>query len=373
MSTASLPSANISAETMSPDADAGSVLQALPEPALVTGTDGRIVFANSAAVARLGLPAKDGAELLGLSPGPEAAEGLRGYLRRCSGSRSPLPGAVELRDAEGRASRFRCHGSLLRPAADGAPARILLRLSESGDERFSVLAQKLRDLNEEIRKGRRTRALLQEALRDRDLLLRELHHRVKNNIHMLVGMLSAARREASGPEVAAVLEEASRRLAAVGMVHQILYLGENLRGVRGEEFLARIGDTLTQASGSRERFSFTAEPVEIPNDSAVPLALILNELMANALKHGIRADGTPGQVHIGLSAADRAIELWVEDEGPGFDPAAKAARRASGLGLVRGLARQLGGSFSIGRGAAGGARCSVRFQDHRKAAGELQA
>lgn len=359
---------------MPPDGDAASVLQALPEPALILGTDGRIVFANRAAAGRLGLAAESGAGLIELSPDAAGAEGVRTYLRRCSGSRSPLPGAVELRDAEGRAVRFRCHGSLLRPAADGTPARILLRLSDSGDERFSALAQKVRDLNEEIRRGRRIQALLEEALRDRDLLLRELHHRVKNNIHMLVGMLSAARREAAGPEIASLLEEASRRLAAVGMVHQLLYLGENLRGVRGEEFLARIGHAIPQASGGRERVSFIAEVAEIPNDAAVPLALILNELMMNALKHGIRADGTPGRIHVGLSAAeDAGIELWVEDEGPGFDPATKAGRRASGLGLVRGLARQLGGSFSVGRGAAGGARCTVRFRDHRKAAEGQQA
>lgn len=357
---------------MQPDADAGSVLQALPEPALVIGADGRILFANTAAVARLGLPARDDAGLMELTSGGEAAEGLRTYLLRCSGSRSPLPGAVDLRDAEGRTSRFHCRGSVLQPAAGGAPARILLRLSESGDQRFSALAQKVRELNAEIRKGRRTQALLQEALRDRDLLLRELHHRVKNNIHMLAGMLSIARREAAGPDVAAVLGEASRRLAAIGMVHQMLYLGENLRGVRGEEFLARIGDMLTQASGGGERFSFVADSVEVPNDAAVPLALILNELMTNALKHGNRANGMPGQIRVGLSAADGFIELWVEDEGPGFDPAARVTRRTSGLGLVRGLARQLGGSFLVGRGAGGGARCVVRFQEHRRAARELQ-
>jgi two-component sensor histidine kinase len=241
---------------------------------------------------------------------------------------------------------------------------VLLRLS-AGDERFSVLAQKVRDLNEEVRRRRRAQALLEEALQDRDLMLRELHHRVKNNIHMLAGMLSAARRETHSPEAALVLEEAGQRLSAVGAVHQMLYRGDNLTGVAGDAYVTRIGMMVMEAAGACGRLSVVANPVEVPNDAAVPLALILNELLANALKHGGRTDGTPGQVQLGLAAVDADIEMWVEDEGPGFSAVAESGRRASGLGLVRGLTRQIGGFFSVGPSQAGGARCAVRFRDRR--------
>jgi two-component sensor histidine kinase len=351
---------------MQADFRAEGILHALPEPTMVVATSGRVAFANRAALTRLGSHL-NGRDLAELSPGSDSAASVRTYLLRCSGSRSPLLGALELRDASGQTARFRSHGGLLEPAEGGAPARLLLRLSDGGDERFSALGQKVRDLNEQIRSRWRTQALLEEALRDRDLLLRELHHRVKNNIHMLAGMLSAARREAAGLNAASVLEEASRRLAAVAAVHQMLYLGNGLRGVRGDEFVARIGATIMEASGGRERFTFEAEPVEIPNDAAVPLALILNELLANALKHGARANGLPGRVYVNLLAPDAAVELSVEDEGPGFDPARAPGRRASGIGLVRGLTRQIGGSFSVERGSAGGARCVVRFQNGRGA------
>lgn len=346
---------------------AESVLQGLPEPALVVGTDGSVAFANSAALARLGSSLKGIGDLIRLTGTPEAAAELQGYLRRCSGSRSPLLGATQLREVDGRTTTFRCHGGLLRAAEGETPAKLLLRLSDRGDERFATLAQKVRDLNDEVRRRRRTQALLEEAIRDRDVLLRELHHRVKNNIHMLAGMLSSARRETAAPEAALVLEEASRRLAAIGAVHQMLYLEDNLRGVQGDEFVIRIATMVMDGAGARDRLSVTAEPIEIPNDAAVPLALILNELLANALKHGSRPDGTDGQVCLGFAEVDAAIELSVEDEGRGFDPAVKAGKRASGLGLVRGLTRQIGGSFSVGFGRSGGARCVVRFQDRRSA------
>lgn len=349
------------------DESAESVLQALPEPTLVVGTDGRIAFANRAALARLGLGLDNAGDLTRLSSSPEAVVELRAYLLRCSGSRSPLLGAIELREADGRTARFRCHGGLLQPAQSDAPARLLLRLSEGGDERFSALAQKVRDLNDEVRRRRRTQSLLEEALRDRDVLLRELHHRVKNNIHMLVGMLSAARRETVAPEATLVLDEAKRRLAAVGAVHQMLYVKDNFQGVHGDEFVTRIATMIMEGAGAREQLCVAAKPIEIPNDAAVPLALVLNELLANALKHGTRTDGTFGQVYLGFAEVDAAIELSVEDEGPGFDPAIKTGRRASGLGLVRGLTRQIGGSFSVGPGRVGGARCVVRFHDRRGA------
>ncbi|WP_245906703.1 sensor histidine kinase [Teichococcus aestuarii] len=356
-----------------PDEGAARALQALSEPALLVGTPGRIFFANRAALARLGPGVQAGGDLLVLCPGAEAGSALRHYLLRCSGSRSALPGAADLRDSAGQMVRFRCEAGLLIPAEEGETPLLLLRLSEA-DRRFSVLTRKIRELNEEIMERRRAQILLEQALGERDLLLRELHHRVKNNIHMLSGMLSAARREAGAPEAAAALEEASRRLAAVGAVHQMLYQGSNFQGVPGEEFVAKIATMVAEASGTRGCLVVEAEPVGIGNDAAIPLALVLNELVANAVKHGARTNGTPGRIWVGLSAApDDSVELWVEDEGPGFEPAAGVVRRASGLGLVRGLARQIGGTFSVGRSRAGGARCVVRFQGQSASAAEGKA
>src|SRR3954449_2463702 len=139
--------ANTSAAMIPADGDIEAVLHALPEPTLVVAVDGHVTFANLAAQARLALDvgAESACDLTALSPGENATAGLRTYLRRCSGSRSPLLGALELRDAEGRTARFRCYGCLLDPARNGVPARLLLRLVETGDERFSVLAQKVRD------------------------------------------------------------------------------------------------------------------------------------------------------------------------------------------------------------------------------------
>jgi two-component sensor histidine kinase len=101
-----------------------------------------------------------------------------------------------------------------------------------------------------------------------------------------------------------------------------------------------------------------AAEVEVSNDSAMPLALILNELLTNASKHGAR-EGRTTTIRVRLLRANEVLHLYVEDDGPGFDLSA-VRQRSSGLQLVQGLARQLGGRFEVTREP--GTRCSVFFR-----------
>jgi two-component sensor histidine kinase len=351
--------ANIFVEMTSiPDVGVRDLLDALCEPAVVLDTGARIHVANRAAAMCFG-PMSGDQVLTDLTPETNGAD-LRAYLVRCSGSRGPLPGAVALRKASGTVTRFRCSGGLLTRPGSGGPALVLLRLYDAADERFSALAQKVRDLNAEVRKRRRTQAVLEESLRDREILLRELHHRVKNSIQMLGGMLAVARREAGAPETRAILNEAARRLAAVGAVHQMLYRTDQIDSLQGDQFVENLSRSALRSFGAEARLSVkgTAE-AQIPNDVAMPLALILNELLTNAVKYG----APDGSIRVGLTGRGGVFELSVANSGATFDPAA-SSKRASGLGLVRGLTRQLGGSFVVERGNDG-PRCIVRFEMSR--------
>lgn len=340
------------------------VVAALTEPAMLVGGKGAVLFANAPAADSLGLGASgaSGGDLARLCDTAEAGEALSSLLHRASGSGSALPGALRLRTAKGEVRRFRCHAC--RIGGEG-PTRILLRFAEGGDKRFAELNRKIDELHEEVRRRRHLQVRLEEALRDRDLLVRELHHRVKNNLQTIVGLLHAAERE-GGKDPAVVLREVSGRLAAAGAVHQILHQEGAVRGVPGATFLGHLGALIARSLGAEERFTMRAAPTEIPNDAAMPLALILNELLTNAVKHGA-AGGAPVPVRASLDEwGDGVLELAVEDGGPGFVSAeAGAGRRASGLGLVRGLARQLGGAVAVERSELGGARCSVRFRPAR--------
>ncbi len=126
------------------------------------------------------------------------------------------------------------------------------------------------------------------------------------------------------------------------------------------EFLRAVCQTAQQAFAGDVRISVQASAGELSNEISMPLALILNELLTNAVRHGL--NGRRGCVTVQLARKGERIELAVEDDGAGFE-LTPSARRSSGLGLVAGLARQIGGTFDVERPA--GARCIVPFPPKR--------
>ena len=191
------------------------------------------------------------------------------------------------------------------------------------------------------------------------VLLDELNHRVKNNLQMLHGLLLSAQRDTSSPEAQAVLADASRRVGAMAAAQKLLYSDSNPRSFSIPDFLQAVCSSARQAFGKEIAIRFQTEPGHLSNQVSMPLALILNELLTNAAKHGINGRGT-GEITVELKQADGFIVLSVEDDGPGFD-LHETGRRSSGLGLVRGMTRQLRGTFTVERDA--GCRCIVRFPE----------
>jgi PAS domain S-box-containing protein len=197
-----------------------------------------------------------------------------------------------------------------------------------------------------------------EAETQQRLLLAELNHRTKNNMQMLQSLLNAARRETSSAEARAALADASQRIGAMAAAQKVLYQA-NTRGYRAKEFIDAICSSARQAFGKNITIEGTADDGELSNDTAVPLALIVNELVTNAAKHGVNGRGE-GSIRVGLARKRDSFVLQVEDDGPGFELTA-TRRRSSGLGLVIGLVRQIGGNFTVDR--VPGARCMVEFAD----------
>lgn len=337
---------------MTPDAQA--LLNSFPEPILVVRTDGAVTYGNKAARSLLGDLA--GAVLSDLSVGD--TDHLRAYLRQCSGSKETTIGKMVLRDRAGVQHAFRCHGSLLRPRSDGEPAAITIRFVGSPEERFAALTRQVESLNAEVRRRRRIQIMLESALHERDLLLRELNHRVKNNLQMLMSMLSGARAGASHLETKIILDRACSRVAAIGAAQNVFYKA-GVGSIPTTEFLHQVCHTIMQTLGGGHELVLEVVPAELSSDLAAPVALMLNELMTNSVKHGFAAD-EGGRIEVALRAEDDRFELTVADNGTGFD-AAEVRAGASGLGLVRGLAEKLGGSVEFSSNS--GARCIIRFRD----------
>ena len=329
-------------------ANALAILEAIAGPALVVDRDDRLAAANRRALAILPTQAL-GHPFDEIAPGGEVGR----FLERCRGTSGGLVGAMALRGPQGL-ERHRCRGA--RIALPGG-AGVLLTIEPGEEPRFAALTRQLGDLNEELRERRHAEAVLAEALRERDLLLRELQHRVKNNVHMLAGLLQGAERETANAEAKAVLREVSARFAAVGAVQQLVYGAGDLRSVDSAALVEAVARGAAELAGAGTELAVEAEPLCLGIEAAGPVALILNELVTNAVKYGRPAEGPP-RIAVRWRAEQGHALLEVADNGPGFRPG-EAGRRASGLGLVRGLLRQLGGSLGVEEGP--GALCRVRF------------
>lgn len=189
------------------------------------------------------------------------------------------------------------------------------------------------------------------------ILFNELNHRVKNNMQMLHSMLNLAGRQAQSSEARKVLGDASSRIAAMAAAQQVLYGTVDATHFKAQEFVNSVCHTARQMFPRDVNIVCQAEDFDLSNDTAMPLALILNELLTNAVKYGVdeKNDGT---IRVGLTRDQGASILYVEDEGPGFDMQT-VRQRSSGLQLVQGLARQLRGKFEVTRQPK--TRCSVLF------------
>jgi PAS domain S-box-containing protein len=177
------------------------------------------------------------------------------------------------------------------------------------------------------------------------LLLDELNHRTKNNMQMLQSLLFTAGRTAQSEEARKVLNEASARIAAMAAAQRVLYGRTDASRFAAEEFLPSVCETVRQLLPPDVRIDCGLSRGILSNDVAMPLALILNELLTNAVKHGIKDHSTQG-VRVSLTEQDGRLQLCVEDDGEGFD-LESTRKTSSGLQLVLGLARQLRGTLQV--------------------------
>jgi two-component sensor histidine kinase len=198
-----------------------------------------------------------------------------------------------------------------------------------------------------------------ETISLNEQLLDEWSHRLKNDLQILVRLLESGYRKARSSEAREVLSDAIRRVGAIGTAQQAYYCARGFTDVNGQDLVSAICANARTLFGSDVSINCKTARGNLPKATAMPLALIINELLMNAAKYGGDQHGQV-TITVGLSRRPGLYELCVQDEGVGFD-LEHPNSRLSGLGLVRALAQRLDASFSVER--TPGARCIVRFPD----------
>jgi two-component sensor histidine kinase len=220
-----------------------------------------------------------------------------------------------------------------------------------------VVARVLRELETE-RSLAEARRSLESRLRENDAMLREIHHRVKNNLQIVSSLVRLQTPEDADKRILGILLDIQGRISAMSLIHETLYESENLARVDFLAYLAALARSLESAIGPAGRdFSFRCrgEAIELPIDCAVPLGLIANELLTNAVKYAFPPEWR-GEARV-AAVTGRTMEgrpyLEIEDNGVGLGAASEGGPSGLGLKLVRLLSEQLHGKLILASPAEG--------------------
>jgi two-component sensor histidine kinase len=206
-------------------------------------------------------------------------------------------------------------------------------------------------------------AQLQASLQEKDTLLREIHHRVKNNLQVISSLLSLQGEATPDPRVQAVVQVSQDRIQTMALIHDHLYRSDTLARVNLAPYLATVASHLRQVycpEPSRVALHAAFAELWVDLDTAIPCGLILNELLTNCCKHAFPG-GRAGAIHLELQATSaQEITLTVRDTGIGLPDGLEVQTSASlGWQLVQLLTEQLGGTLALTRG--GGTTITLRF------------
>ncbi|MDG2124611.1 MAG: histidine kinase dimerization/phosphoacceptor domain -containing protein [Verrucomicrobiales bacterium] len=203
------------------------------------------------------------------------------------------------------------------------------------------------------------------SLREKEVLLREIHHRVKNNMQILTSLLRLQTRRAGTPELRDMLQDSEARIRSMGLLHEKLYQSESVSLIDLRSYLETLTSQLLSMDTGRVKADIrvTAHQVNLGLDSALPCGLIVTELVSNALKYAFTPDSVNPTVVVNISKmADGGYSLVVWDNGIGIPPEIDLANCESlGLRLVGMLTDQLDGVLMID--GTEGTRAEIRFKE----------
>lgn len=224
-------------------------------------------------------------------------------------------------------------------------------------EEFQELAQTLARMAKRIQ---RREDELRASLAQKELLLREVHHRVKNNLQIVTSLLNLRAQRLHSPVARDAVRQAQMRISALALVHRNLYQTEEIQVIELQEFVTELCGLIEEIHDTGEasvQLSVSAEPMQLLTDQATPLALLLTEAVSNAFKHAF-PEGKSGTIEVQLRREGDRARLIVSDDGVGL-PGGDEAAGGMGVTLMRMLAKQLGGSLTLVEGA--GTRLEVEF------------
>jgi PAS domain S-box-containing protein len=312
------------------------VVEAAPNAMVMINAAGRIEMVNAQAERVFGY---DRSALLGQPVEMLVPERFRAHH----------PGLRNSFFADARSRLMGAGRDLYALRRDGSEFPVEIGLNPIETEDGTMVLSAIVDISDRKQKERRIEA----ALKEKDVLLGEIHHRVKNNLQIVYSLLDLQSSRISDPVMLDLLRDSQNRVRSMAQIHQTLYQSKDFAAIEFGHFLDSLVPTLISTYGiasSQVTLTIDAKHVRLPLESAVPCGLAVNELITNALKHAFRP-GQAGEISVSIGYdSEGLVALSVCDDGIGIPDHVDITNATTlGLQLVALLADQLGGSFSMQR------------------------
>ncbi|MBD3884874.1 PAS domain S-box protein [Phormidium tenue FACHB-886] len=330
-----------------------TLLELSPTLIWQTGLDAKSIYYNQSWLSFVGRTLKqelDGGWLKGLHP-EDADRCFRTYME-----------AFELRQPFQMEHRLQHHSGEYHWVIDfGRPFNDL-------DGNFAGFIGSCYDISDR----KQAEVQIQAALREKETLLKEIHHRVKNNLQIISALLSFQTQSVQDPQIRAALQDSEDRLQAMSLIHETLYQSENLGRLNFGNYIRRLADSILIANSSRGQFIkilYQLEPILLNLETAIPCGLLLNELVTNAIKHAF-VNRQSGYIYIKLRYTaepnltqrsprllaslkpNRSVPYYIlsiEDDGIGMPDLDLQNPKSLGLRIAFDLAQQLRGRLELDR------------------------
>ena len=266
-------------------------------------------------------------------------------------------------EAEGREEEWLAQRMALHRAADSSLLQGL-----KGGRWVKINERKTKDgstvgFRVDITGLKQTEIRLQAALKEKDALLREIHHRVKNNIAVVSSLISLQAKRMEDPKIKAALKESQSRIQSMALVHEHLYQSKDMARINLQDYFQQLANSVAGVyQGARDKIvvSVDTKGITLPIDQAVPCGIILNELITNAIKYGF-PNRRYGKVDIfARQTTEGVLELSVRDNGVGLsEDLDLESSKSLGLRLIGLMTDQLHGTLEVT--SEGGVKTTIRW------------
>ena len=201
---------------------------------------------------------------------------------------------------------------------------------------------------------------LQSLVTEKEWLIKEVHHRVKNNLHSVISLLEAQAAYLENDALQA-LEKSQHRIYAMSLIHQKLYQAEDIKTIDMATYIPELVQYLRDSFGisGKIHFNITVAPIQLNATQAIPLGLIINEALTNSIKYAFPGD-RQGEITISLTEESAKYRLELADNGIGISNKEEKAKGSLGLELMKGLAKEMRGEIKIEN--EDGVRISIIFE-----------